>query len=227
MDEANKRMETLPDLPEEQKEKYKLHVEESEQVGGVIDRVATQVENVLENKYVKKGIYKVLDTVDENYMDTIRKIWDKTPGEVKWAIIEQGHISRGLPFVVTIQILVKSGLLEYDEQSVQDMAATEKKVMEWGAKYGPIIQPELLFLRPLVEPIKRVLEIQDKAFLEMRAHLKAKRGVKALPKGDSPLGENTKPQLPKNNPASGSGDKSGSDNTSVSDDNFEPSRWSV
>lgn len=228
MDEANNNPESLPEIPEEQKDKYKLHVEESEKVGGVIDRVATQVENVLENKYVKQGIYKVLDTVDENYMDTIRKVWDKTPGEVKWAIIEQGHIYRGLPFVYPIQLLIKSGLLEYEEKAVEEMAETEKKVLEWAAKYGPVIQPQLLFLRPLVEPIKRVMEIHDKAFLEMRAHLKAKRGGRGLAEGDDSSADTTGARENQKLPAREQDPNSKKKpEASQSDDDFTPSRWSV
>ncbi len=212
MEEANKKLDTLAKLPEDQKEKYNLHLEESERVGGVIDRVATRVENVLEDKYVKEGIYKVIDIVDENYMDTVRKVWDKTPDEVKWAIIEQGHIFKGLPFVYTIQLLVKSGLLEYNEQAVHDMAENEKKVLEWATKYGPVIQPELLFLKPLVEPIKRVMEIHDKAFLEMRVHLKEKQidNKRLLAKKN-----NSQPLVPKTRPAK------------KSEKDFEPTRWSV
>lgn len=178
--------------------KYRLDVEDSEKVSGIIDRVSQKIEDVLSNKIVKRGVYRILDKIDEGYMDTIRGIWAKTPDEVKWAVMYMPALFKGNPallHLMPLHLMVKCGLLDYPEKSVKNSAEVEKKAIEYGIKYGKYIQPELAALQPLIAPIQKVIDLEEKFFADLRGHLQAKKGArqgsyKTLPAAKNQSGEN-------------------------------------
>lgn len=164
-------------------EKYNLDVKDAEKVTGIIDKVEKEVKDVFSDKFVKKGVYRILDTVDENYMETMRGIWSKTPEKVKWAVMYMPALFKGNPallHLMPLHVLVKCGLLDYPEKSIKNSAELEKKVLEYGVKYGKYLEPALAALEPLIYPIKKILDLEEEFFAGMRNHLKNKSGSQSL-----------------------------------------------
>ncbi len=161
------------------KKKYGEDIEDSKRVEGIIDKVSKKVEDVLSNKFVKKGVYRILDTVDENYMETMRSLWAKAPDEFKWAVVYLPAIFKANPallHLMPLHLLARCGLLEYPEKSLKNSASLEKKAVKYGIKIGKLFKPELAALEPLIAPIQKVLDLEEKFFADMRAHLSTKKG---------------------------------------------------
>jgi len=161
------------------KDQYASDVEDANRVGGIIDNLSADIKEVLQDNFVKKGVYRILDKVDENYMDTMRAIWAKTPDEVKWAIMYMPALFKGNPallHLLPLHVLIKTGLLDYPEESIQYSAELEKKVLEYGVKFGKYLDPAIAVLEPLIKPIQKIWDMEEAFFEGMRAHLKNKKG---------------------------------------------------
>ncbi len=165
--------------PELDEQKLNQDIEDSNRVSGIIDKVSREIKDVYRDQFVKKGVYRILDTVDENYMETMRDVWAKTPDEVKWAVMYMPAFFKGNPtllHLLPLHVLVKCGLLDYPEKSIQNSADLEKKVLEYGIKYGKYLEPALAAVEPLILPIQKVLDLEEQFFADMRTHLTNKKG---------------------------------------------------
>jgi len=161
---------------------YKIDVKESVKVRNIMKGVSKKVKKVLNHPRVKEGIYGVLDKVDENYMETTRSIWNKLPDDVKWTVVNVGSVQHQFPTIKLLNSLVRAGLLDYDEKQVQRIPDIQKFTITWTARIGPLIEPALAVLKPLVKPITAIIDLEEEAFEGMRNHLKKKRVGKSSQK---------------------------------------------
>lgn len=140
----------------------------------IIHSVADQVHEVYEHPSIERGLTKAIDYIDESYlMDKARQVWNsgKFPDLAKWALI---HIPQIHPAAPMLKILVRCGLLEYDENAVKDINSFDKMVMDKAISIGSLIEPALIPLTPFIKPIQRIMDAQERVFDRMREHLKDK-----------------------------------------------------
>lgn len=161
-----------------EREKYNLDVEDAKEIAEIIDDVSDKIDVVVSDSFVKNMTYRVLDKLDEEYMDSVRELWEKTPESVKWAIAYLPTIlSTNTAFLplMPFRLMVKSGLLEYPENKLQDASKVEEEMIEFLDKYLVLIDQRLAVVKPFLVPLQKIIDKQEEYFADLREHLRNKR----------------------------------------------------
>ena len=159
------------------REEEKL-AEEMQEAGTIAMTVAAKISKIMENPTIREYIRKAAETADDVCQSTISKAWDKMPDSVKWGIMYYPSTGMPDPYIQSLQVLAKCGMLEMPHDFKEgDYISSSAKLAAQVAKYGKHIYPELQVADKIVELANKVSWLMDESFYKhIRYMVREKRG---------------------------------------------------
>ncbi len=145
--------------------------------------VLNKADHILEHGKIQEILNTTVEKFDDTMvMNTIRKGWDALP-----EVVQKAYMFLPGPIHEFFKPLVKSGLLEVKGEDVKPEDAAkqitnwEKAQLEFGTQVANIIEPgSMEALKPLLGPIKKLMDSQANVFTNAQQHLKESRMRKVM-----------------------------------------------